>query len=422
MGNAYTLTLAVDPLDPNVVYLADNKREGSFSISTDGGQTWMDHHIDQYGYTPHADHRAVGFDASGNYLEGDDGGIACYHRGEDRWEDFNTTLSITQFNSIQIHPRNPQMVYGGGIDSGLNWRSRGTTLWARLPLHNATGDLGTVRIDHQHPETLFAQFTGCQNCTANVLQRSADGGRSFTEVHNSITEIGGTPPFAIDPANTAHLLLATSSLYESTDSASNWHPIFTFDSSGRSLVKTLAMAAGGGTIYVFTNNQLMVSHDRGQSFQTGALIPERRDPIVDIAVSLRNAQIAYAAGSGLDHPNVYATHDGGQSWYSIHNDLPNTSANGIVVDTRGSQDYLYVALDGGVYSSFNEGTTWKRFGAGLPNGSAKALDINTNFEVMVVGINGRGAWQIRIDNPVRRPTRHEHSRKAIGPGYTGNEG
>jgi photosystem II stability/assembly factor-like uncharacterized protein len=400
LGNAYTLTLAVDPFDPNIVYLADNKREGSFSISADGGLSWKDHHIDQYGYTPHADHRAAGFDAAGNYLEGDDGGIACYHRMEDRWEDFNSTLSVTQFNTIQIHPNNPQMVYGGGIDSGLNWRSRGTPLWARLPAHNAMGDLGAVRLDRQHPEIVFAQFTGCQNCTANVLQRSTDGGRSFVEMHTGITEVGGTPPFAIDPANTAHLLLGTSRLYESMDSASTWRPIFTFDGTGRTRVTALAIAAGGDAIYAWTNNRLMASHDHGGSFQAGALVPDRQDAFVNIAVSPRSGETAYAVGAGVDHPNVYATHDGGRSWYSIHNDLPNTSANAIVVDARGSQDTLYVGIDGGVYISSNEGASWRRYGVGLPNGSAKALDINTNFGVLVVGLNGRGAWQIGISNPI----------------------
>jgi hypothetical protein len=76
------------------------------------------------------------------------------------------------------------------------------------------GDLGTVRIDHQRPEIVFAQFTGCQACTRNVLQRSLDGGCSFHEAHSGITELGGTPPFVMDPANTAHLLLGTSRLYE----------------------------------------------------------------------------------------------------------------------------------------------------------------------------------------------------------------
>src|SRR5260370_42481205 len=132
---------------------------------------------------------------------------------------------------------------------------------ARLPQHNAMGDLGTVRIDHQHPETVFAQFTGCQSCTANVLQRSLDGGRNFTEVHTGIAEVGGTPPFAIDPANTAHPLLATSPPCESMDSASTWRPIFTFDGSARNRVATLAMGPGGAVIYAWTNNQLLASHD-----------------------------------------------------------------------------------------------------------------------------------------------------------------
>jgi photosystem II stability/assembly factor-like uncharacterized protein len=308
-GNAFTLTLGVDPLHPNIVYLADSKREGSFSISTDRGLTWTDRHIDPRGYTPHADHRAAGFDAAGNYLEGDDGGIARYHREEDYWEDFNNTLAITQFDSIQIHPTDPEIVYGGGIDSGLNWRNHDTLTWRQLPQHHALGDLATVRIDHQHPEIVFAQFTGCQACTMNVLQRSDDSGRHFQESSDGIKEVGGVAPFAIDPANTAHLFLGTSRLYESRDSAAHWRAIHTFDQQER--VKSLAVAPGGDVIYAWVNGGLMASHDHGQSFQMGTLQPERQDPFTNIVVSPRDADTAYAAGAGLDHPNVYATHDGG---------------------------------------------------------------------------------------------------------------
>jgi len=244
LRRAYTLTLAVDPSDARIVYLADGKKDGSFSISIDGGLTWTDRHIDQHGYTPHADHRAAAFDAAGNYLEGDDGGIARYHRCEDRWEDFNRALAITQFESIQIHPTDPDVVYGGGIDSGLNWRSHDTLAWRQLPQHHAMGDLATVRIALQRPELVFAQFTGCQTCTMNVLQRSRDGGRHFHEASAGIRESGAASPFAIDAEDSTHLLLATSRLYESRDAATSWDPIYDFGTNQR--VRPSRSARGGG--------------------------------------------------------------------------------------------------------------------------------------------------------------------------------
>src|SRR5262249_5398913 len=309
--------------------------------------TWADHHIDQYDYTPHADHRAAGFDAAGNYLEGDDGGIARYHLSEDRWEDFNPALAITQFNSIQTHPSDREIVYGGGIDSGLNRKGGDTLAWRQLPQHHSLGDLGTVRIDPHNPDIIFAQFTGCQSCTMNVLQRSSDSGRTFEESSTNITERGGTPPFVIDPANTAHLLLGTSRLYESFDSAARWNPIYSFGQSGSERVRALAIAPHAQVIYVWASRP-MVSHDHGASFERSFLDPERAEPFSGIAVSPRSANTAYAVGAGLDHPNVYATHDSGRSWQAIHNNLPNASVNAIAVDARGVRDTLYVGVDGGV--------------------------------------------------------------------------
>jgi photosystem II stability/assembly factor-like uncharacterized protein len=73
--------------------------------------------------------------------------------------------------------------------------------------------------------------------------------------------------------------------------------------------------------------------------------------------------------------------------------------NAVVVDARGTRDTLYAGVDGGVYVSRDEGASWRRYGHGLPHASAKALDINTDLGVLVVGLNGRSAWRIRIADP-----------------------
>jgi hypothetical protein len=81
--------------------------------------------------------------------------------------------------------------------------------------------------------------------------------------------------------------------------------------------------------------------------------------------------------------------------HSVHNNLPNASANAVVVDARGLNDTVYVAVDGGIYVSTDGGAVWRRYGSGLPHGSANALDINTDLGILVTGLNGRGAWRIR---------------------------
>src|SRR5262249_43345367 len=162
---------------------------------------------------------------------------------------------------------------------------------------------------------------------------------------------------------------------------------------GSERVRALAIAPHAQVIYVWASRP-MVSHDHGASFERSFLDPERAEPFSGIAESPRSANTAYAVGAGLDHPNVYATHDSGRSWQAIHNNLPNASVNAIAVDARGVRDTLYVGVDGGVYISTDEGTHWDRYGVGLPNGSVKALDINTDLGILVVGLNGRGGWRM----------------------------
>src|SRR5262249_48606846 len=63
----YNTTLAIDPSNPNVVYAGG---QTSIIRTTNGGSSWS--FID---VGVHADHHGIGFDASGRFLDGNDGGI-----------------------------------------------------------------------------------------------------------------------------------------------------------------------------------------------------------------------------------------------------------------------------------------------------------------------------------------------------------
>ena len=113
------------------------------------------------------------------------------------------------------------------------------------------------------------------------------------------------------------------------------------------------------------------------------------------------------AGNGLNAPHVYRSVDGGGHWTNISANLPNTPANGLVVDPNDANT-LYVAMDTGVYvtqavTNCVSANCWSVYGVGLPNAPVIALQAGAGIATgdgrlgeLRAGTYGRGVWQIPL--------------------------
>jgi len=69
--------------------------------------------------SPHPDHHAIAFDANGLLLDGNDGGIfRLDNPSVPTWADLNSNTNSIQFEGIDLHPTNPNIVAGGSQDNG----------------------------------------------------------------------------------------------------------------------------------------------------------------------------------------------------------------------------------------------------------------------------------------------------------------
>src|SRR5207249_3300685 len=142
----YNLDVAIDPTTANNIYVVGTLN-GTFLFSRDGGKT----------FTPsndrlHVDSHFVGVAPSNPSViyTGNDGGVWQSIDAGATWlrDRNNSTFSATQFQSIAVHPTDPNFSIGGTQDNGTNF-FRPNRTWHRVDF----GDGGYALIDQNATNT-----------------------------------------------------------------------------------------------------------------------------------------------------------------------------------------------------------------------------------------------------------------------------
>ena len=130
----YNTYLVASPTNPDTVYVGTR----DLFRSTDGGVTFIDLSNSfaspwpNGSYQPlsqkfHADQQSFAFDPeNGNtFYVGNDGGLWKTADNGFTFTSLNTSLSLTQFVSLGVHPTDPTRSYGGTQDNGTQLRLAG---------------------------------------------------------------------------------------------------------------------------------------------------------------------------------------------------------------------------------------------------------------------------------------------------------
>lgn len=400
----YDQCIAVDPTNPDVVYVGGQSGTNGILKSEDGGSSWTSIASDATGEGPHVDFHGFGFDASGRLLSTNDGGVFRLNNASLAsldWVSLNGNIQTTQFIGIAMDPANLDLSYGGSQDNGTE-KFTGFIGWTAI----RGGDGGHVEVDPSNPLTIYHTFQYPR--TGGTWERSDDGGNTWQVKQNGINATGPTPDpgnfyvyLVLDPSNPTRLLTGTNRVYETTDKGENWAPISTPSNNGwgtGSAIDAIGLAAtdinviyatAGGAIYVTSNHgatwALRNTGTTGDHFKDVAVHPE--DPNTAYIVRDR-----FGAGG-----KVFKTTNAGVNWTNISSNLPDIPAQSIVIDSNNpgqADDVLYVGTDTGVYRSTNGGTSWTVHATGMPNCSVFDLDLNQTTGVLMAGTHGRGSFQI----------------------------
>lgn len=375
----YLNAVTVSPTNQDTVVMA-----GLSAVrSTNAGSSWSTIS------SPHPDHHAFVFDAAGNLLAGDDGGVHKSASIGSSWSSLNLGVETVQiYPGISTHPTNADIVIGGMQDNGVNLRPGATRSWNSL----IGGDGGWTQIDQTNGQRMFGENQGAGN-----LYRSTNGGASFSGVG---TGISGRdcfePPFLIDPHNPQRMLYATERIFVSTNGGTSFSALSgDLTSGGDAAIRAIAISpVNSSYVYAATNDGRVLASTNGGSTFTLRLTGNAGWPRVtrELTADPVDPQTVYLAGATFGVPHVRRSRDAGATWEVLDGNLPDIPVNVIGVDPRGPSPAIFAGTDAGVYRTVNGGLTWRKFLVGMPNAQVVDIIVETARNRIVVGTFGRGAW------------------------------
>jgi hypothetical protein len=399
------------------------------STSLDGGATTFTSHAG----TTHADTHVIKFAPSNPLVvyRGDDGGVWKSTDGGDTWlNQNNSTLRATQFQSISVHPTDPDISIGGTQDNGSNMLLTGGTTW----LHSDDGDGGFAMIDQSTPTTMYHTYfnqAGTQIGYARSLTGGTFGSWSFLGCSGTGTTNGVSCaatvavnfycPTALGPGspnNTVYIgtdRLLRSSTQGTANVAASQVPIQTgvpISAIGVSLLDDNYRIVGlnnGALWYTTTGSATLTSLD---PVGGGSVIPDFYvgrlvfDPV--------NKNIVYIAlgnfsnGTAPSQSHVWRITNLGTTPVitgingSGLNSLPDVPVNGFAIDPQ-KPSRLFAGTDIGVFISEDSGASWIPYGQGLPRVAVFDMAIQNVKRVLRIATHGRGMWEIPIFAPTAAP-------------------
>jgi photosystem II stability/assembly factor-like uncharacterized protein len=371
---------------------------------------------------PHSDSKALIFDAAGNLLVGDDGGVYRLVNPDgaatDRyWVSVDGTLQNTEFYSV-AYDSIDHIVIGGAQDNGMAIQPQpGQAAWSQGFYSDVTG----VAVDNSGPTAIvygmggdFRFFRGDFSTQANNLTQVRLAASLTAPYLSGLSPADSTAnghiPFAINAVNPQQLMLGLNNLYESNDQGD----IITQLTLPGQRDHVSAIVYGGvsdGTpnaslAYVGTRRgQLYLRTTAGDAFSQLATPFKGQGPILSITLDPNEWQTAYVVVNNTPNDSqVWQTTDAGTSWMNVTGDLDSqlikVASVALIHPTATTTMLVAGGLahgTGGVFATvgpISRSTHWGLLGSGLPTADVQQVAYNAAAHLLVAAPFGRGAWTL----------------------------
>ena len=282
----------------------------------------------------------------------------CYEGILDR-HDMKTGHSRT----VSVWPDNPEGWPAGELRYRFQWT---------FPVHISPHDHNTVYAGSQH------------------VHRTTNGGQSWDVISPDLTtndktkqeKTGGLTPDDASPTYAAVLFAIAESPLQA------------------------------GLIWAGSNDGLVhVTRDGGDNWENvTANLPDLPEwgTISNIEPSPHDAGTAYLSVDfhqiGGNEPYIYKTSDYGASWEMIADGIPSSTHSyvHVVREDPTRPGLLYAGTENAIYVSLDDGVSWSPLQTNLPHAPVHWLEIQPDFNDLVVATYGRGFWILDDITPIQQ--------------------
>jgi len=419
----YNQAIAVDPVDPNIVWVAGM----DIYRSDDGGASFgMAAHWFSEPGTPHyvhADQHLIRFHPQFNgstnqrLFVTNDGGVAvtdaarapvsrgiaaaCGPTRDDEvpWRTSSFGMGTVQFYTGSVSA-DGSVYFAGAQDNGtlLNRSNLPPSAWRFV----FGGDGATTAIDPSNPNRIYFAY---QNVN---LYRSDNGG------DNPVRIVGGIAdqtifiaPYILDPNQPDRLYLGGTRLWRTDNRGTTWRVASaSFGGTFTDRVSALAVAPNNANRMLVGNQRAIFRNGNALASVGGtawASTSPRTGWVSSLAFDPVDSNIAYATYSTFGGAHVWRSADAGATWTPIdgtgNGQLPDVPVHSLAIDP-GNRQRLYIGTDVGVFVSVDGGAHWAVENTGFASVITETLKVapgnDTTPPQLFAFTYGRGAWKVPL--------------------------
>jgi len=370
----------INPTNPDIIFYASD--QGAV-ISVNGGQSWSSWYNQP---TAQLYHVAADNDFPYRVYSGqqESGSAGVSSRGNDGQITFREwhPVGVDEYGYAAPDPLDSNIVYGGRSVTRYDRRTGQVQNVGPKPVR--TPDWRTVRTQ---PVLFSPVDPHILYFAANTLWKTADGGRSWTQISPDLTR----------------------KTWEVPDNVGKYKAEASAQPTQRGVIYTIAPSyIDVDRIWVGTDDGLIhMTTDGGRNWTD--VTPKEIGPWAKVSIidaGRFDAQTAYAAINTLRlddmRPHVIRTHDGGKTWTRITAGIPDGAPVNAVREDRERKGLLFAGTEREIYVSFDDGDRWQSLRLNMPATSMR--DLIVKDDDLVVATHGRGFWILDDITPLRQLT------------------